>query len=117
MRQFYTMHEHIYTEIRECKKINKISLLTKNTQTKPNIIIRQKQSLVHKVPSGVAILSHVCGVAMKTSPLKIYLMWQMWETRNSCLLLVEKRNGSRHLTFGSLGTLTGIKDRVQGLVA
>ena len=26
-------------------------------------MIRQKQSLVHKVPSGVAILSHVCGVA------------------------------------------------------
>jgi len=24
-------------------------------------MIRQKQSLVHKVPSGVAILSHVCG--------------------------------------------------------
>jgi len=26
-------------------------------------MIRQKQSLVHKVPNGVAILSHVCGVA------------------------------------------------------
>jgi len=26
-------------------------------------MIRQKQSLVHKVPSGVAILSHVCSVA------------------------------------------------------
>jgi hypothetical protein len=26
-------------------------------------MIRQKQSLVHKVPSGVAILSHVGGVA------------------------------------------------------
>jgi len=23
-------------------------------------------------------VSHVCGVAAKTSPLKIYLMWQMW---------------------------------------
>ena len=70
MRQFYTMHEHIYTEIRECKKINKISLLTKNTQTKPNIIIRQKQSLVHKVPSGVAILSHVRDVAAIVHPQK-----------------------------------------------
>jgi hypothetical protein len=26
-------------------------------------MIRQKQSLVHKVPSGVVILSHMCGVA------------------------------------------------------
>ena len=50
-------------------------------QTKKNIVIRQKQSLVHKVPSGVVILSHVCGVAAKTSTLKkfYYLkMWQMW---------------------------------------
>jgi Fe-S-cluster-containing hydrogenase component 2 len=72
MRQFYTMHEHKCTEIQTCnKQINKISLLTKNTQTKQNTIIRQKQSLVHKVPSGVAILSHGCGVAAKTSTLKI----------------------------------------------
>jgi hypothetical protein len=71
MRQFYTMHEHICTEIKACKKINKISLLTENTQTKQNTIIRQKQSLVHKVPSGVVILSHVYGVAAKTSTLKI----------------------------------------------
>jgi len=46
MRQFYTMHEHIYIEIKACKKINKISLLTENMQTKQNTIIRQKQSLV-----------------------------------------------------------------------
>jgi len=57
------MHEHIYIEIKACKKINKISLLTKkNTQTKQNTIIRQKQSLVHKVPSGVATLLHVWGI-------------------------------------------------------
>ena len=68
MRQFYTMYKHICTEIKACK--NKISLLTENTQTKQNTIIRQKQSLAHKVPSGVAILSHVCGVAAKTSTLK-----------------------------------------------
>jgi hypothetical protein len=37
-------------------------------------------------------------------------MWQMWETKNSCFLLVEKRNGSRHLVFWSLGTLTGLRD-------
>jgi hypothetical protein len=59
-------------------------------QTKQNTVIRQKQSLVHKVPSGVAIMSHVCSVAAKTFTLKFYLMWQIWETRDSCLLLVEK---------------------------
>jgi len=69
--QFYTMHGHICTEIKACKKINKISLLTENTQTKQNTIIKQKQSLVHNVPSGVAILSHVCGITAKTSTLKI----------------------------------------------
>jgi len=58
-------------KLKASKKINKISLLTENTQTKQNTIIRQKQSLVHKVPSGVAILLHVCGVAAKTSTLKI----------------------------------------------
>jgi len=36
---------------------------------------------------------------------------------NSCLLLVEKWNGSRHLVFCSLGTLTGLRDQVRGLVA
>ena len=71
MRQFYTIHEHICTEIKACKKINKISLLTENKQTKQNTIIRQKQSLVHKVPSGVVILLHVCGVSAKTTTLKI----------------------------------------------
>jgi hypothetical protein len=59
------MHEHICTKIKACKKINKISLLTENTQTEQNINIRQKQSLVHKVLDGVAILSHVCDIATK----------------------------------------------------
>jgi hypothetical protein len=39
------------------------------------------------------------------------------ETRNSCLLLVEKWNESRHLVFWLLGTLTGLRDRVRRLVA
>ena len=38
------------------------------------------------------------------------------ETRNSCLLSVENLNGSRHLVFWSLGTLTGLRDRVRRLV-
>jgi hypothetical protein len=39
------------------------------------------------------------------------------ETRNSCLLSVEKGNGGRHLVFWSLGTLTGLRDQVRRLVA
>ena len=40
------------------------------------MMIRQKQSLVHKVPSGVAILSHVCGVTAIVHPqcMDIYLV-------------------------------------------
>jgi hypothetical protein len=41
MKQFYTMHEHICTEIKACKK-NKISLLTENTQTKTQLSDRNK---------------------------------------------------------------------------
>jgi len=39
------------------------------------------------------------------------------ETRNSYLLSVENLNGSRHLVFWSLETLTGLRDRVRRLVA
>jgi hypothetical protein len=41
----------------------------------------------------------------------------MGQTRNSCLLSMESGNGSRHLVFWTLETLTGLRDRVQGLVA
>jgi hypothetical protein len=78
--------------------------------------MRQKQSLVHKVPSGVPILSHVYGVAAKKSTLILDLLGKHGEKRNSCLLLVKKWNGSCHLVFWSLGTLTDLRDRVRGLV-
>jgi hypothetical protein len=57
------------------------------------MMIRQKQSLVHKVPSGVAILSHVCGVAtiaLHTQEVCVSISGKYGETRNSCLLSVEK---------------------------
>jgi hypothetical protein len=41
----------------------------------------------------------------------------MGKTMNSCLLSVENRNESLYLVFWSLETLTGLRDRVQGLVA
>ena len=56
-------------------------------------MIRQKQSLVHKVPSGVAILSHVCDVAAIVLHTQLCVSGKYGETRNSCLLLVENRMG------------------------
>ena len=46
-----------------------------------------------------------------------YISGQCRETRNSLSLSSEKWCGSRHLVFWSLGTLTGLRDRVRGLVA
>jgi hypothetical protein len=66
-----------------------------NNNTKPNNKTRwsdKKQSWVHKVPGGVAILSHVCGVAaIILHTLKVCVSGKYGETRNSCLLLVENR--------------------------
>jgi hypothetical protein len=45
-----------------------------------------------------------------------YVSSKYRETRNSCILSVERVNESRHLVFWSLGTLTGFKDWIQGLV-
>jgi len=44
-------------------------------------------------------------------------IWQIWGDKEFLSLSVEKWNGSRHLVFWSLGTLTGLRDRVRGLVA
>jgi hypothetical protein len=59
--------------------------------------MRQKQSLVYKVPSGVAILSHVCGVKANISTLNlkcvISISRKYRETRNSCLLPVKNGMG------------------------
>jgi hypothetical protein len=44
-------------------------------------------------------------------------IWQIWGDKEFLSLSVEKWNGSRHLVFWSLGTLTGLRDRVWGLVA
>jgi hypothetical protein len=65
-------------------------------------------------------LSYVCGIAAIVHPLnKNYkgLSGKYEKTRNSCLLSVENLHGSRHLVFWSLETLTGLRDRVQRLVA
>jgi len=72
----------------------------------------------------VGSMSHVSDVAAIVHPQKInvnvmggYIFGQCGETRNSLSLSSEKRCGSRHLVFWSLGTLTGLRDRARGLVA
>jgi hypothetical protein len=66
-------------------------------QTKQNTVIRKKQSLVHKVLSGVAILSYVCCVAGENIHPRIlshYLMWKMWGDKEFLSFIGEK-NGMR----------------------
>jgi len=46
-----------------------------------------------------------------------YISGKCGETRNSLSLSGEKWNGSYHLVFWSLGTLTGLRDWVRRLVA
>jgi hypothetical protein len=79
-------------KIRACEQMKKYILTMAQTKQE-NTIIRQKQSPVHKFPSGVVILSHVCGVAAIVHPLKknynFYLANVDREARNSCLLLVK----------------------------
>jgi len=65
-------------------------------------------------------LSHVSDVAAIVHPRMyggIYISGKYEETRNSLSLSSERWYGSRHLVFWSLGTLTGLRDRVRGLVA
>jgi hypothetical protein len=74
-------------------------------------------------PLFTSYMSHVCSV----TAIAHHPHHQVWydiysgeygETRNSCLLSVENKwNGSRHLVLWSLGTLTGLRDRVRRLVA
>jgi hypothetical protein len=55
-------------------------------------MIRQKQSLVHKVPSGVAILSHVCGIAAIVHPHSyVCVTGKYGETRSSYLFISGKK--------------------------
>ena len=47
----------------------------------------------------------------------MYLMRKMWGDKEFLSFINEKIEWSRHLVFWSLGTLTGLRDRVRGLVA
>jgi hypothetical protein len=63
-------------------------------------------------------VARVRGVAAIVHPqMYRYISGKCGETRNSLSLSGEKWNGSRHLVFWSLGTLTGLRDWVRRLVA
>jgi hypothetical protein len=103
--------------IQKLKRVNKISILkTKYRQNQQQN--QTKQCLVHKVPSGVAILSHV-STSRRSSTLMyvVIILVNVGRQGILCLLAVKKWNGSRHLVFWSLGTLTGLRDRVRRLIA
>jgi len=53
----------------------------------------------------------------KHPPLKSCLKWQMCGDKEFLSFISGKWNGSRHLVFWSLGTLTGLRDRVWRLIA
>ena len=65
----------------------------------------------------------MCAASWRNNPLSNPRCWypgkigKNRETRNSYLLFMESRNESRHLVFWSLGTPTGLRDRVRGLIA
>jgi hypothetical protein len=46
-----------------------------------------------------------------------YLMWQMWKDKEFLSFSSEKMEWESQLSIWSLGTLTGLRDRVRGLVA
>jgi hypothetical protein len=46
-----------------------------------------------------------------------YLSDKIWGDKKILSFVGRKWNGSRHLVFWSLGTLTGLRDWVRGLVA
>jgi len=64
MEQFYTMHEQKCTKTKAYKQNNKERHINNNPQTKQKDKDQKKKAYSTSLPSGVAILSNVCGVAM-----------------------------------------------------
>ena len=63
----------------------------------------------------------MCAAARRSSTLKENIVWnffwKIWRDKEFLSLISENLNGSRHLVFWSLETLTGLRDGVQRLVA
>jgi hypothetical protein len=53
----------------------------------------------------------------ESSPPSGVCIWKIWGDKGFLSFIIEKRDGSRHLVFWSLGTLTGLRDRARRLVA
>jgi hypothetical protein len=119
IRQFYTIHEQICTKIKACKK--KIKKMHVNNKHANQTIKHNDQTKTKLSPQGPQQSRHYVARVRRRddifhSQMYVYLFGKCGKTRNYCLLSVESRNGSRHLVFWSLGTLTGLKDRVEGLL-
>jgi len=68
--------------------------LTMTNKPNNNIKIRQNKCLVHRVPSGVAILSQVGGIAAivhHTQCVCVCVSGKYGETRSSCLFISGKK--------------------------
>jgi len=97
-----------------------------------NVYVFKVNGLLCELPRDKSITdlenmsSVICGVArvrregeyfhFKSKMCNIYI-WQIWGDKKFLSFISEKWNGSRHLVFWSLGTLTGLRDRVRGLIA
>jgi len=53
----------------------------------------------------------------ESSPPSGVCIWKILGDKGFLSFIIEKRDGSRHLVFWSLGTLTGLRDRARRLVA
>jgi hypothetical protein len=84
------MHEQICTKFKAYEQM-RMKIITQNQIKKT--MIRQKQSLVYKVPSGVVILSHVCGVAAIVLPSSIVWVYLENMVRQGILCLLAVKNG------------------------
>jgi hypothetical protein len=90
----------------------------------PRIISKSLNSRGIKSLFGiaVAVVVVVCVARVRrrgenispTLNLKCKPIWQIWGDKKFLLFIGRKWNGSRHLVFWSLGTLTGLRDRVRG---
>jgi acetyl-CoA carboxylase alpha subunit len=94
------------------KDINNKTYKTQTNQTKTKLSLQGPQWSRHSVArvrrrGKYSTLSKMCMVSI----------WQIWGDKKILSFVGGKWNGSRHLVFWSLGTLTSLRDRARGLVA
>jgi len=106
------MNKYVQKLKRIRKKIKEMHINSKHANQKIKYNDQTKTKFSPQGPSGVFILSHVCGVAVIVHSHWFKVIEKIGETMIPCLLSVESGNESYHLVFWSLGTLIGLRDRV-----